>query len=290
MSTYEEGKRHYTKSLVKCDDCGTERTISKSHVNEGIGVKYCRICSQRGDRSCHKGKHLTEEHRKKISNSTKGENHSFFGKHHSEETKQKLREANLNKEVSEETRKKLSLASSGEKNPNYGKKHSEATKAKISLTHKGKIISEESKRKMSLAAKGRIFTEEHKRKLSIALSSTNNPNYGKYGEESPNWNENLTKQDRKDRRGIFEYKDWCLKIKQRDNWKCQITEDDIGGNLIAHHFYNWTYYPEKRFDINNGITLREDIHILFHMIFGWRHNTTEQFEIFKQYMAEVLNV
>ena len=42
-----------------------------------------------------KGKHPSEETRKKISEANKGENHPFYGKHHSEEAKKKNSEAHI---------------------------------------------------------------------------------------------------------------------------------------------------------------------------------------------------
>jgi hypothetical protein len=67
------------------------------------------------------GKHLSEETKKKISESHKGEKNPNFGKHLSEETKKKMSEARLGKKITEETRKKLSEShiglQSGEKNP-----------------------------------------------------------------------------------------------------------------------------------------------------------------------------
>ena len=62
-----------------------------------------------------------------------GEKNSFYGKHHSEETKKRLREMNLGKHHSEEARMKMS-----QKNCLYwkGKHLSEETKRKISETKK----------------------------------------------------------------------------------------------------------------------------------------------------------
>ena len=68
------------------------------------------------------GKHLSEETRKKISESNNGENNPMFGKHHSADT-----------------RKKMSEALKGENNPMFGKHHSEETCKKISEARKGKL-------------------------------------------------------------------------------------------------------------------------------------------------------
>lgn len=48
-----------------------------------------------------------------MSESKKGENHPFFGKHHSEETRKKIGEAKKGKHLSAETRKKMSEARKG---------------------------------------------------------------------------------------------------------------------------------------------------------------------------------
>lgn len=50
----------------------------------------------------------SEETRRKISESTKGKNHSNYGKHHLKETRKKISEAHKGKHLSEETRKKIS--------------------------------------------------------------------------------------------------------------------------------------------------------------------------------------
>jgi len=63
----------------------------------------------------------SKESKKKISDATKGSNNPMYGKKHSEETKQKIREKAIGRIVSEETRKKQSQARKGllinEKNP-----------------------------------------------------------------------------------------------------------------------------------------------------------------------------
>lgn len=71
----------------------------------------------------------TEEQIKIYSENRKGENNHFFGKHHSEETKKKLSEANKGRKVSEEVKEELRLRNLGNKYC-LGRKDSEETKEK----------------------------------------------------------------------------------------------------------------------------------------------------------------
>lgn len=50
-------------------------------------------------------------------------------------------------------------------------------------------------------------------------------------------------------------KEWAKKIKNRDHWKCLMSNPDCSGRLEAHHILSWRDYPELRYDVNNGITL-----------------------------------
>ena len=61
------------------------------------------------------------KHSEHASLHNKGEKNTMYGKHHSEETKKKLSEANKGKHPSEETRKKLSEAKKGTRWYNDGK-------------------------------------------------------------------------------------------------------------------------------------------------------------------------
>ncbi len=81
-----------------------------------------------------KGSKLTEEHRRKISQAVRGENHPLYGKKnpHSEATKRKIS-------------KTLT-----------GSKHSEATKRKISKSMKGVPKSDEHRKNFSESLKGNI--------------------------------------------------------------------------------------------------------------------------------------
>jgi hypothetical protein len=59
---------------------------------------------------------------------------------------------------------------SGETHPYYGKKHSEESKKNMSDAHKGYKHSEETKRKMSLSGRGKKRRQETKDNISRALS------------------------------------------------------------------------------------------------------------------------
>ena len=76
-----------------------------------------------------KGKHLSEEHKKKLREAMKGKQHAL-GCKRSEETKKKMSEAQKGKLISEEHKKKISEAIKG-------KKLSEETRKKLSEVRKG---------------------------------------------------------------------------------------------------------------------------------------------------------
>ncbi|TDX49118.1 HNH endonuclease [Orenia marismortui] len=102
------------------------------------------------------------------------------------------------------------------------------------------------------------------------------------GENNPSYNPELTEEDRKERRSIFGYKNWRLKVYERDNFTCQKCGDDKGGNLVAHHIESFRDNPDLRLAINNGITLCEKCHNNFHNKYGYGSNTRNQFNNFME--------
>ena len=101
-------------------------------------------------------KNISDETRRKMSLAGKGRTPYNKGKHLSEEQKRKIGEGNKGKTMSEEARRKISEAIGGKKHPFFGKHHSEESKKKMSLAkkgkpshNKGKKMSEEQKKKMS---------------------------------------------------------------------------------------------------------------------------------------------
>jgi len=92
------------------------------------------------------------------------------------------------------------------------------------------------------------------------------------------YNPNLTDKDRQARdMQNGEIRKWRNKVYERDNYTCQICHEQ-GGKLNAHHLYSWDKYEDKRFDIENGITLCEQCHRGFHSSYGYGRNTIIQFE------------
>ena len=108
---------------------------------------------------------------KKISNMFKGKGNPFYGKTHSEETKQKIGEANKGNsykkgfKCSEKIKQKMRdnhLDYNGKNNPFYGKTHSEETKQKISEANKSKYTGDKNPAKR----------KDVRKKISIKKSKT----------------------------------------------------------------------------------------------------------------------
>lgn len=93
----------------------------------------------------------------------------MFGRKHTEEELEKMREAKIGHKHSEETKRKIGLALKGKTNA-AGHTTSEETKKKISQANKGRKLSEESKAKMRGFKNrlGKKHTEEAKEKMSLA--------------------------------------------------------------------------------------------------------------------------
>jgi hypothetical protein len=122
---------------------------------------------------------FSEETKRKMSESNKGENNGMFGKQHSQETREKIKNRQLGVKESEETKQKLSAMRQGvnnsmygthrcgEENPMFGKNRTDAVKQRISecnLGEKngmyGKKMSESAKRTIGLKHAKKIMCVE----------------------------------------------------------------------------------------------------------------------------------
>ncbi len=123
----------------------SKRKIGEYHKGKPSGMK--------GKKAWNKGISKTEDEKIVLSIKAKErlsnkENHPLFGKHHNDETKQKISD-------SMKGENHPLFGKYGKNHPNYGKRHSEETKIKISNANKGKQKSEETKQRMSIASKGK---------------------------------------------------------------------------------------------------------------------------------------
>jgi hypothetical protein len=146
-----------------------------------------------------------------------------------------------------------------------GFKHSEEAKKKMSklkIGHipwnkgiKGHKHTEETKRKMSQTRKlikRPPFSEEWRKKLSES-------HIGKMvGEKHWNWKGGQKPYKHQQTRI---YKNWRTAVFERDNWTCQ-TCGKRGCYLEPHHIKGWTKYPKLRYEVENGVTLCLECHIL----------------------------
>lgn len=84
-----------------------------------------------------------------------------------------------------------------------------------------------------------------------------------------NWKGGITNNNHAVRQS-FEMKKWRRLVFERDKFYCQSCYDK-GGELNAHHIKSFANFPNKRFDVNNGITLCRPCHIATHSKKGGQH-------------------
>jgi hypothetical protein len=189
-----------------------------------------------------------------------------MGRHLTEEHKRKIGLVHKGKKVSNETKLKMSLAKKGKPGTTKGKLLSPEHKQKMSLAKKGKHHTLETKLKMSLSHKGKLKgipkSEEHKLKMSLAQK----------GEKGSNWQGGIS---------TFPYPfDWTdtLKesIRQRDNYICQecgIHQDELDRKLQVHHID----YNKNNLNPTNLISLCTSCHMKTNY---YRDKWYEYFQLF----------
>jgi len=156
----EDGTFEYGKYVIFVTK--EEHTNIHSHSDE---TKQKMSDSRKGENCYWYGKHRDAATKEKLSiackGKTSGKNNGMYGKHHTEETKEFLSKTNLGKKHSDETKKKISESNK----LNYTDERKQA----ISIANKNKVLSDETKEKISNANKGKVRSDETKKKLSKAL-------------------------------------------------------------------------------------------------------------------------
>lgn len=177
--------------------------------------------------------------------------------------------------ISEETKAKMS-ASHQRRKKLLGYMNSPETRRKISRSLTGKKVSEETKKKLRSINLGKKHTEETKEKMRIShtgkWAGENNPNWGKRGSETSQWNGG-TRPVIEQIRKCFLYRQWRSDIFTRDDFTCQKC-NHRGGYLHAHHIKSFNFiielndittliraeYCDELWNINNGVTLCKRCH------------------------------
>lgn len=122
-----------------------------------------------------------------------------------------------------------------------------------------------------------------------SVKTKGKPKYYCRGEKNPNYNPDLTDEDREDRRINLQYKEWQYKVKEKYKFTCDICGDNRGGNLESHHLDGHSWCKEKRYEVNNGVCLCKHCHKEFHV--GFMHGydkpcMKQDYEEFKQMKQE----
>jgi hypothetical protein len=124
--------------------------------------------------------------------------------------------------------------------------------------------------KISEAKIGKRFSEDHRKSLSMS----------QYGVSADRWPGFYEKSEIHKLRDSLEYRDFVRKVMVRDGFACQLSNRQ--GALNVHHIEGMNIALEKALDYSNVITLHEDVHKLFHDLYGRGDNTKNQFEEFRQ--------
>lgn len=178
---------------------------------------------------------------------------------------------------------------------------SEETKAKISQSKIGHKKTPEQIEKSAKWHRGKVVSRETKDKLKEARR--NNPRPGgatKGSNKSESWR-NKVKQTHAEKYGltIEEHNAWIAEKDDRRYFKssglislCYERDDytcnkcgERGGRLNAHHIESWKFYPEKRMELDNLVTLCTRCHKEFHKQYGNGTNKPNNREQLEKYLS-----
>lgn len=142
-SYYGYGSKSY-RALVK--------SVGKTNLEKDI-LCYCKDLDELASKETHyikkydstnpligHNKCIGQHPNTLVNNSLKGSANPMYGRTHSEDTRAKLRKANLGRTVPINVREKIRESTSGDKNHFFGKQHSKESAAKISSSNSRKVI------------------------------------------------------------------------------------------------------------------------------------------------------
>jgi hypothetical protein len=98
------------------------------------------------------------------------------------------------------------------------------------------------------------------------------------GEEHPLWKGGLSEGTRHGYKRS-EYEIWRQLQFQSYKGTCFLTGNKNREQLVVHHLDSFAAFPEKRYDLDNGVVIDKSVHMLFHQLYGSK-TTREDFEHF----------
>ena len=128
-------------------------------IDKNKGYNICPVAGST------RGLKKSQEEREKMSKRASqriGKSNPFYGKHHSDDAKEKIRQKKIGQVVSDETKRKISQRHTGEK-------FSEERKMAISKALKGKDKTKEHGKHISESKMGSTLSEEHKASISKTI-------------------------------------------------------------------------------------------------------------------------
>jgi group I intron endonuclease len=140
------GRNNFTRTTLAEFSCAEDAYLAEERMVDAEFVERGDTYNIKiGGLGC-KGLALTDEHKAKISSSSKGRVHTA-------EARAKMSASGKGKVISEEQKVKMRLASKGNKNC-LGRVHTPETKSKISASRIGKVHSLKTKMQMSVSTSG----------------------------------------------------------------------------------------------------------------------------------------
>ena len=91
------------------------------------------------------------------------------------------------------------------------------------------------------------------------------------GINHPNYNPNLSEEDRIYKRNYPEYVNMVKSVLARDNYTCQCCGKKSDADMEVHHLYGYASYPEYRLDQTQALSLCDNCHISFHNWYCNKH-------------------
>lgn len=199
----------------------------------------------------------------------------------SDETKKKISQSNLGKlgwwkgkRLSEISKKRMSLAKKGK--IYWNKRKGKMIICLICQKEKYKYPRDLKRAKNQFCSKKcayQFFKGKHH-----SLSSEYKT--GQFaGKKHPKWKGGITPINNK-LRGSEKGRNWIKSVFIKDNFICLKCGEKTKSNLTAHHIQNFGQFPELRFVIDNGITFCRKCHKLFHKIYDKKNNNLKQINEF----------